>query len=51
LNDGASVVPAEALFAARQDFLQGIPERAASSTQEAIERKLYDEFTCLGLGW
>jgi hypothetical protein len=43
--------PAEALFNARQTYVQEIPHGRTSLWNLAVERKLYKQFTCLGLGW
>jgi beta-lactamase superfamily II metal-dependent hydrolase len=49
LQKGSS--PAKALFNARKTYLGEIPHQNGGVTDEAIERKLYEQFTCLGLGW
>jgi hypothetical protein len=43
--------PAEALFNARSTYLKAIPHGRTSLFDLAVERKIYKEFTCLGLGW
>lgn len=43
--------PAEALWQARLDYLAGMPHGQTSLPEQAIERKILSEFTCLGLGW
>jgi hypothetical protein len=43
--------PAEALFNARNAYLRAIPHGRTSLFDLAVERKIYKEFTCLGLGW
>lgn len=43
--------PAPALFEAKQRYLAGIPHISSGATVEAIERKIYEQYTCLGLGW
>jgi hypothetical protein len=44
--------PALALFRAKQEYLLGIPHRGEDDPYaEAVERKIYSQFTCLGLGW
>lgn len=49
LNGGKA--PAEALFAARADYLADMPHGRTDPREIAIERKIYKQFTCLGLGW
>jgi beta-lactamase superfamily II metal-dependent hydrolase len=49
LNGGKA--PAEALFAARTDYLADMPHGRTDPREIAIERKIYKQFTCLGLGW
>jgi hypothetical protein len=43
--------PALALFNARQAYLLEIPHGRPALWNQAVERKLYKQFTCLGLGW
>jgi hypothetical protein len=43
--------PALALFNARQAFVLDIPHGRTALWNLAVERKLYKQFTCLGLGW
>jgi beta-lactamase superfamily II metal-dependent hydrolase len=43
--------PAEALFEARRDFLAAMPHGRRLPLELGIERKIYKQFTCLGLGW
>ena len=43
--------PAEALFRAKIDYAQGMPHGQTSSTGQAIEYKIWKQYTCLGLGW
>lgn len=43
--------PAVALFNARQTFATEIPHGRSALWNLAVERKLYKQFTCLGLGW
>lgn len=43
--------PAEALFAAKSEYVSGILKRHARPTSQAIEFKIWRQFTCLGLGW
>jgi beta-lactamase superfamily II metal-dependent hydrolase len=46
---GAS--PAEALFEARRRYVQGIPYGPTDLRSQAIEYKIWRQFTCLGIGW
>lgn len=46
-----NVSPAQALFNARQTYLLDIPHGRTALWDLAVERKLYKQFTCLGLGW
>jgi beta-lactamase superfamily II metal-dependent hydrolase len=43
--------PAEALFEARKTFLNNMPHQRVIPLEVGIERKIYKQFTCLGLGW
>jgi hypothetical protein len=43
--------PALALFNARHNYLLEIPHGRTALWNLAVERKLYKQFTCLGLGW
>ena len=43
--------PAKALFEARKSFLLGMPHGMSKPYHLGIERKIYKQFTCLGLGW
>lgn len=46
------LAPAEALFHARRDYLAGIPYVDGDDVfDRAVERKIWSQFTCLGLGW
>ncbi|WP_197031508.1 MBL fold metallo-hydrolase [Mesorhizobium ciceri] len=45
------ISPAEALFNARHTYLLDIPHGRTALWDLAVERKLYKQFTCLGLGW
>ncbi|MBB5365727.1 hypothetical protein HNQ08_004853 [Deinococcus humi] len=46
------LAPAEALFHARGDYLAGIPYVDGDDVfDRAVERKIWSQFTCLGLGW
>jgi hypothetical protein len=47
----AGRAPAEALFNARSAYLMALPHGRTSLFDLAVERKIYKEFTCLGLGW
>ncbi|MHC2218854.1 MBL fold metallo-hydrolase [Rhizobium leguminosarum] len=42
---------AEALFNARKTYLGDMPHGLSRPYHLGIERKLYKQFTCLGLGW
>lgn len=44
-------LPAKALFDARKTFLSEMPHGRTAPLELAIERKIYKQFTCLGLGW
>jgi beta-lactamase superfamily II metal-dependent hydrolase len=48
---GAGRAPAEALFNARSTYLMALPHGRTTLFDLAVERKIYKEFTCLGLGW
>ncbi len=43
--------PAKALFAAKMDYISGMPHGRHSAEEQAIEHKILRQFTCLGLGW
>ena len=43
--------PALALFNAGIDYISGMPHNQTDLFDQAIERKILKEFTCLGLGW
>ena len=43
--------PAEALFEARRIYLANMPHGRRLPLELGIERKIYKQFTCLGLGW
>lgn len=43
--------PAQALFDAKVEYLAGMPHGLATPLEVGIERKIYKQFTCLGLGW
>ena len=43
--------PAEALFAAKADFLRNIPHGQTDPLMAALDVKIHAEYTCLGLGW
>lgn len=48
----AGKTPAEALFEAKREYLPNIPHSGVDDAyEEAIELKIYSQFTCLGLGW
>ncbi len=50
-NVVGGMAPAEALFEAKKTFGLGIPHGQTSPQSQAIEYKIFREFTCLGLGW
>jgi beta-lactamase superfamily II metal-dependent hydrolase len=43
--------PAEALFEARRRYVMGIPHGPTNLRSQAIEYKIWRQFTCLGIGW
>jgi len=43
--------PAEAMFKARQRYVRGIPHGPTNLRSQAIEYKIWRQFTCLGIGW
>lgn len=43
--------PAKALFAAKMDYMSGMPHGRQTVEEQAIEHKILRQFTCLGLGW
>ncbi|MGO9577893.1 MAG: MBL fold metallo-hydrolase [Desulfobaccales bacterium] len=43
--------PAQALFNAKLDYIQGMPHGQTGLNEQAIEFKILKEYTCLGLGW
>jgi beta-lactamase superfamily II metal-dependent hydrolase len=43
--------PAQALFDARIEYASGMPHGQTSNVGQAIEYKIWKQFTCLGLGW
>ena len=49
LRDG--IAPAEALFRAKADYAANMPHGQGRPLDQAIEFKILNEFTCLGLGW
>lgn len=48
---GQGTAPAQALLTARNTYLIQIPHGRQALWNEAVERKIYKQFTCLGLGW
>jgi hypothetical protein len=42
---------AQALLNARNTYLLQIPHQRPALWNQAVERKIYKQFTCLGLGW
>ena len=47
----AGFAPAEALFKAKRSYATAMPHGQGRPVDEAIEFKILNEFTCLGLGW
>ena len=43
------MAPAEALFAAKKDYIAGMPHGRVKPTEQAVEYKILRTFTCLGL--
>lgn len=43
--------PAQALFDAKREYVLAIPHLEPTPTSQAIELKVWRQFTCLGLGW
>ena len=43
--------PAQALFDARSQYVRGIPHGPRDLRSQAIEYKIWRQFTCLGIGW
>ena len=43
--------PASALFQAKIDYLAGFPHGRRTAWQVAVEYKILNQYTCLGLGW
>ncbi len=43
--------PAQALFDAKMEYIQGMPHGQTSAVGQAVEFKILKQFTCLGLGW
>jgi hypothetical protein len=43
--------PAAALYAAKKAYLEDMPHGQRKPFEVGIERKIYKQFTCLGLGW
>jgi beta-lactamase superfamily II metal-dependent hydrolase len=48
---GQNMPPAEALFAAKKDYIGGMPHGRTKPVEQAVEYKILRSFTCLGLGW
>ena len=40
-----------ALHQARIVYLNGLPHGRTEASEQAIEYKIFHQFTCLGLGW
>jgi len=47
----AGAPPAKALFEAKVDYLRGFPHGRRTPFQQAVEYKILNQYTCLGLGW
>jgi hypothetical protein len=45
------MAPAQALFAAKVEYLLDVPHGDPDVGTQAIENKLWRQYTCLGLGW
>jgi hypothetical protein len=45
------LAPAAALFEAKAIYARKMPHGQDSPIGQAIERKTFYQFTCLGLGW
>jgi len=43
--------PAKALFEAKIEYVKGIPFAQRDSFSQAVELKIWRQYTCLGLGW
>lgn len=43
--------PALALWEAKRDYADGIPHGQTDAEPQAIEHKIWHQYTCLGLGW
>ena len=48
---GTGQAPAEALLAAKAEYVRDFPHGMRSEAQHAIEYKTLHQYTCLGLGW
>jgi beta-lactamase superfamily II metal-dependent hydrolase len=48
---GAGTSPARALFEAKVEYLKGIPHGQGTWNGQAIEYKIWRQFTCLGPAW
>ena len=48
---GGGQAPAEALLAAKAEYVRDFPHGMRSEAQHAIEYKTLHQYTCLGLGW
>jgi hypothetical protein len=47
----AGAPPALALHLAKSDYLRDFPHGQDGPADQAIELKIFHQFTCLGLGW
>jgi beta-lactamase superfamily II metal-dependent hydrolase len=43
--------PARALFEAKREYVRAMPHDRTDAFEVAVERKIMNVFTCLGLGW
>jgi hypothetical protein len=50
-NFSKGVPPAKALFDAKVTYIGEVPHGLKTASEVAIEHKIVDQFTCLGLGW
>ena len=46
-----NMLPAEALFNAKKDYIGGMPHGRTKAVEQAVEYKILRGFTCLGVGW
>jgi beta-lactamase superfamily II metal-dependent hydrolase len=43
--------PAQALFDAKLQYIKGLPHGQNTANAQAVEYKIFRQYTCLGLGW